>query len=86
MKSKKRGKNISKVEVLNISTFGIWLLVKSREYFLPFKHFPRFRGATLSQVQNVELHHGFHLFWPDLDVDLRVASLTNLEKYSLVFK
>jgi len=86
MKLKSRGKNISKAEVLNISPFGIWVLVKAKEYFLPYKKFPWFKAATIIGVQNVELHHGFHLFWPDLDVDLHLDSLTDLEKYSLVYR
>jgi len=86
MKLKSHGKSTSKVEILNISKFGIWILVNTKEYFLPYEEFPWFTGATLSQIQNVELHHGFHLFWPDMDVDLHIASLNNLEKYSLVYR
>ncbi len=86
MKPKNRGKNISKVDVLNISSFGIWVMVKAKEYFLPDKDFPWFKDATLAQIQDVELHHGFHLFWPDLDIDLDLDSLNNLEKYSLIYR
>jgi len=29
------------------------------------------------------LLHGFHLYWPDLDVDLEIDNLENPEKYPL---
>jgi len=84
MKLKELGKSSSKVEVAQISTHGIWLLVKGVEYFLPFQEFPWFEKATVAQIHNVQLLHGFHLRWPALDVDLRLESLDNLEKYPLV--
>jgi len=86
MKLKKRGKNISKVEILNISRFGLWVYINTNEHFLSYADFPWFKDATLSQIQNVQLLHGFHLYWPDLDVDLHVDSLINTEKYSLISK
>ena len=86
MKLKNRGKSISKVNVLNISPFGIWILVKNKEYFLPYRDFPWFKDKTLAQIQNVQLHHAHHLYWPEIDVDLAVESLNNLEKYSLVYR
>lgn len=86
MKLKSPGKNISKIDVLNISPFGFWILVQGKELFLSFKDFPWFKDATLAEIQQVELHHTDHLYWPDLDVDLLLESLTDLEKYSLVYK
>ena len=75
MKLKKNGKSTSKVEVQNISRFGIWLFVKDKEYFLPFKIYPWFKEAKVSEIQNVHLHHEHHLSWPSLDVDLEVESI-----------
>jgi len=85
MKSSKRGKNIS-VSVENITSFGIWLFVREREYFLSYDHFPYFKEQTLKAIQNVELIHGYHLYWPDLDVDLEIDNLENPEKYPLTSK
>jgi len=82
MKSLKRGKGIS-VSVENITPFGIWLYVKEKEYFLGYKEFPYFRNQTLVSIQNVQLLHGYHLNWPDLDVDLEIDNLENPEKYPL---
>mgnify|MGYP001611246022 CR=1 FL=1 len=86
MKSSVLGKNISHVEVQDISPHGLWLYVKGREYFLPFEGYPWFKDAKVSEIQNVQLFHGMHLYWPDLDVDLELESLESPEKYLLVYR
>jgi len=83
MKSRKHGKNISPIEI-HTSSFGIWMLVKDTEYFLPYKEFPWFADAKLSDIYDVKLLHNTHFYWPKLDVDLDVDSLINLEKYPLI--
>jgi hypothetical protein len=82
MKLLKRGKGIS-VSVENITPFGIWLYVKEKEYFLNYKEFPYFKKQTIASIQNVQLLHGYHLYWPDLDVDLEIDNLEYPEKYPL---
>jgi hypothetical protein len=57
--------------------------VKKREYFLSYKDFPYFKDQTLNSIQNVQLLHGYHLYWPDLDIDLEIDNLENPEKYPL---
>jgi len=84
MKSAPRGKSTSAVEVTNVSGNGLWLLLDGDELFVAFKHFPWFRHASIGQLLNVERPAAHHLYWPDLDVDLAVESLTNLERYPLV--
>jgi hypothetical protein len=79
-----RGKRTSDVEVLNISPHGFWLLMHGRELFVPFAEFPWFKNASVSQVLNVELPSQHHLHWPDLDVDLSVASIENPEAFPLI--
>ena len=86
MKSLKRGKNISDAEIQNVSEFGIWMLIKGREYFLTFKDFPWFHKASVEQIYNFEFLHDRHLYWPDLDVDLSLDSLANPEKFPLKAK
>ena len=85
MKLKSLGKNISNVEVTQISTNGIWMLVNDIEYFLSYQDFSWFEKATVAEIHNVQLLHEFHLRWPDLDVDLDIESLKNIEKYPLVY-
>ena len=86
MKSQKRGKNISDAEILNVSEFGIWMLIDGCEYFLSFKEFPWFKKASIKQIYSFEFLHGQHLYWPDLDVDLALASLASPEKFPLKAK
>jgi len=85
MKSLKNGKNIS-VSVENITPSGIWLYVKGREYFLDYETYPYFRHRSLDVIQDVKLLHGFHLYWPALDIDLEIDNLENPEKYPLKTK
>ena len=84
MKSVRRGRNTSAVEVGNVSAHGFWLLVGEREHFLSFADFPWFRDATIAQLTDVELPSAHHLYWPELDVDLAVESLDHPERYPLV--
>ena len=76
------GKGIS-VSIENITPFGIWIYVLEREYFLSYKDYPYFKEQTISSIQNVQLLHGVHLYWPDLDVDLEIDNLENPSKYPL---
>ena len=82
MKLSKRGTNIS-ASIENITPFGIWILANKREYFLSYKTFPYFRDQTVRSIQNVQLLHGYHLYWPELDVDLEIDNLESPEKYPL---
>jgi len=84
MTSHARGTSTSEVEVTNIDTHGVWVFVKSKEFFLPHEHFPWFKEAKLGDVIHVVLLHGTHLHWPTLDVDLSLDSLENPDKYPLV--
>ena len=85
MTSSRHGKSIS-VSVENITPFGIWLFVNGREYFLNYRDYPYFRDQTLKSIQAVQLLHDYHLYWPELDVDLEIDNLENPEKYPLKWK
>ena len=86
MKFSARGANTSQVEVRNIDQFGFWLLIRDREYFLPYEDYPWFRKASVDQILHVELLHGEHLHWPDIDVDLSVEILDTAESFPLIYK
>lgn len=64
----------------------IWLFVNGDECFLSFQDYPYFKDHTLIANQTVELLHGYHLYWPALDVDLEIDNLENPEKYLLKSK
>jgi hypothetical protein len=85
MKLKTHGKNISAVEVSHIDTHGLWLWVNDKEYFLSYDEYPWFKEAKVNQILNVKLLHGFHLYWPELDVDLEIKSLDKPRDYPLKY-
>jgi hypothetical protein len=70
--------------VTNIGPHGLWVFVRGKEHFLPYKEYPWFKNATVSQIANLELHHNVDLYWPSLDVDLSLDCLENPDKYPLV--
>jgi hypothetical protein len=76
-----RGTSTSAVEVTNISPHGFWLLVDSRELFLPFEVFPWFRDASVHAISHVERPQPHHLYWPLLDVDLTIESIEHPERF-----
>ncbi len=86
MQLQTNGVSTSEIEVLNISIHGFWLLVKAREYFLPFDEYPWFKDARISEIHNVQLLHGAHLYWPKLDVDLSLDCLESPGKYPLIYQ
>ena len=86
MKSATLGKSISGVEVTNIAKHGFWLLLANEELFVPFKEFPWFKDASVSEILNVRLPQPHHLYWPDLDVDLAIESIWSTAEFPLVSK
>ncbi len=85
MKLETLGTNTSEIEVANVDSHGIWLLVKGKEYFLSYKDYPWFENARINDIIRVELLHGFHLYWPLLDVDLDLSSLEHPSETPLTY-
>lgn len=77
------GGNTSSVEVTNISGHGFWLLVDESEYFLSYKDFPWFRDQSVSRIVEVEQVSTGYFYWPELDVDLSLASIQNPQQFPL---
>ena len=86
MKSAKLGKSTSKAEVTQVSLHGFWVLVDEREYFLDFDEYPWFAKGSIADVTKVQLLHGRHLRWPDLDVDIELESLAYPDRFPLVYR
>lgn len=84
MKLLNSGKTAS-VSIENITPFGVWMLVKGKEYFLNYEGYPYFKNKSPRSIKNVKLLHSFHLYWPTLDVDLEIDNLEHPEKYPLTF-
>ena len=86
MNSSVLGAVTSAAEVTNMDSFGLWILVQEKEYFLPYEQYPWFKNAKVDQILNVQLLHEDHLHWPELDVDLCIESLEHPENFPLVYK
>ena len=84
--SQQPGKIASDVEVTNISTHGIWLLVGEREFFLSYEDFPWFKEVPIGNILRIEQPTPGHFYWPDLDVDLSIESIEHPEKFPLKAK
>ena len=86
MNSEQLGKIASDVEVTNISTHGIWLLVGERGLFLSYEDFPWFKEVPIGNILQVEQPTPGHFYWPDLDVDLSIESIEHPERFPLKAK
>lgn len=73
----------AKVAVADISRTGFTILIDDLKLSVPFDELPWFRAASIAAIARVEQPHPGHLFWPDLDVDLGVASIEHPERYPL---
>jgi hypothetical protein len=80
------GTSTSTVEVTHVSKHGFWLLLDGEELLLPFVDFPWFLKATIEQLSDVQWPTPGHLHWPQLDVDLALASIRNPSLFPLVAK
>jgi hypothetical protein len=83
VKSYARGARTS-VEVLGITPHAVWLLVRGNELMLDFQRFPWFSRASIEDICEVTLLHGYHLWWPRLDIDLHLDSIEHPERFPLV--
>jgi len=81
MSSLAPGESTLAVEVTNISKFGVWLLVRDKEMFLPNDEFPWFKDRPVKEILNVEEPRPGHFYWPDLDVDLTEEIIENPERF-----
>lgn len=79
------GASTGEVEVTSISRHGLWLFLAGRELFVDFREFPWFIDAPVSKLLNARWPAPDHVAWPDLDVDLSVASIEHPERFPLHF-
>lgn len=80
------GTVISAPEVTHVSRHEFWLLLADEETLVPFEHFPWFRRATIDQISHVEWPTPEHLYWPELDIDLSLASIRRPDTFPLISK
>ncbi len=80
------GNDTSVIEVTNISSHGIWLLVHSEEFFMSYEDFPWFKGQPVKAILNVEELSSDHYYWPAIDVDLTKEIIKNPDRFPLKIK
>jgi hypothetical protein len=83
MNSLAPGQDTSEVEVTNISTHGVWLLVRDRELFMSYEDFPWFKDQPVKLILNVEELSPGHFHWPGFDVDLTAEMIKHPERFPL---
>ena len=71
------------VEVTGISRKGLILMVRGKEYALPYSRFPWFEQARVNDVFDVEMRGRSRIRWEALDVDLSLSILENPDAYPL---
>ena len=81
MSSLAPGESTLAVEISNISSFGVWLLVRDKEMFLPYDEFPWFKDRPVREILNVEELQPGHFYWPELDVDLTEEIIEHPERF-----
>ncbi len=77
------GGTISGAEVTSVSAQGFSLQLDGEALFLPYSEFPWFKDAPIAKLAHVIQPHPGHLYWPELDVDLSVASIRDPAAYPL---
>ena len=78
------GSATSEAEVSQVWRHGFRLLLEEGEFFLPSEKFPWFARGSVAGVLNVQRLSEDYLYWPDLDVDLSVASEREPDRFPLV--
>jgi hypothetical protein len=73
-----------KIEITNISTNGLWMLIDEVEFFLSYDDFPWFKNQTINDISQVETFGESSIYFPKLDIDLNVAMIKNPQKYPLI--
>jgi hypothetical protein len=84
--SNKPGIGTFQSEVSNISSFGFWLLVEDKEYFVPFSDYPQFRNATVEQILGMRQISPSQFHWQDLDIDIEIDALETPDRFPLKFR
>jgi len=86
MNSNATGQDILEVEIQSISAFGIWLLIRGKEYFMSYEKYSWFKDAKVNQILDVTISPTGNLHWPKLDVDLSIDILEAPERFPLIAK
>jgi len=86
MNSQSHGKHTSEIEVTNVSSDGVWLLIVDKEFFIPYDEFPWFKEVPIGKILKGEEQTPGHFYWPELDIDLGIESIEHPEQFPIKAK
>lgn len=69
------------VEVKQITSNGLTIILKGKEYFAAFKNFPDFVSVPVAHLFDVKFWGGEFLSWEKADIDICLESLNHPEKF-----
>ena len=72
------------VRVSDRSGQGFWLSLRGERLYLAFADFPWFLQASKEQIDDVQRLGEDHLYWPQLDIDLSIASVRDPHAFPLM--
>jgi hypothetical protein len=78
------GTSIFHAEVTHVSCDGLCVVLGDESLAVSFSEFPWFRHATVAQLSDVRRPTADHLYWPQLDIDLSVASIRDPSSHPLM--
>ena len=73
-------------EVTSISSFGFWILIENREYFVAFDEYPKFRNIPVQDIFDIKMLSPEQLFWEKHDIDIELSALENPNLFPLIYK
>lgn len=86
MNSSNSGISTLDCRVTDINGLGLFVLVQGKEYFIPFREYPRLLHSKVSELTNVIFLPPYQLRWEDLDVDIEIQALEQPENFPLIFR
>ena len=72
--------------VVELGGQGFWLMLEGEKLYLAFSDFPWFAKAEVGAINDVLRPSEDHLYWPQLDIDLSIASIRNPQAFPLMAK
>lgn len=86
MNSQSNGINTLTNSVTNISSFGFWVMVEDKEYFVSFSDYPGFKNATVDNIFDMKIISRKQLYWEKLDIDIELDALDKPDQFPLQYK
>jgi hypothetical protein len=86
MSSQGNGTSTLTNSVTNISSFGFWVMVENKEYFVSFTEYPEFKNATIDNIFDMKILSPNQLYWEKLDIDIELDALDKPDQFPLQYR